>query len=280
MHNFVRIRGMTVDIETVKGYFAKLDLEPEVADIYLALHKHGPQTISELSRSSHVERTRLYRLMDTLTSSGLVEVETQYKRNVLHAAPIGNLEIRLSKKEEQLRDLHAELKGLERMLSVQQMQSASSRVQFYQGEDGIKQMMWNQTKAQSEVVGMLYENMQARTKLSFFERWVKRCNERDMYFRGIIGDNFIKTQQQWYGEHSNERLAHWESRLVDDSVFPITHSTIVYDDTTAYYNWKDGEVFGIEVINGQIAATGRAFFNLLWNTAHPVDDLKGIEEKK
>jgi len=270
---------MSIDITSVREYFAKLDLEPEIADIYVALHRYGPQTISELARNANVERTRLYRLMDTLTASGLIEVETQYKRSIIHPAPVSNLAIRLSQKEQQLRDLHTDLKELEHMLTIQQMHSAVSRVQFYQGAEGIKQMMWNQTKATSEVACMLYENMQTRTKLSFFERWVRKCNERDMRFRGIIGDNFIKTQQEWYGEHSNERLANWESRLVDDAVFPIAHSMIVYDNVTAYYNWKDGEVFGIEITNEEIAHSQRAFFNLLWDTARPVDDIKGVEAK-
>lgn len=269
---------MTIDVETVREYFAKLDLEPEVADIYIALHRYGPQTISELARNAQVERTRLYRLLDTLTSSGLVEVETQYKRSILHPAPISNLEIRLSQKEQQLRDLHTDLKKLEHMLAIQQMQSPSSRVQFYQGADGIKQMMWNQTKATTEILCLLYENMQTRTKMSFFERWVKRCNERDIHFKGIIGDNFIKTQQAWYGAHSNERLAHWESRYVDETVFPIAHSMIIYDNITAYYNWKDGEVFGIEIANKEIADSQRAFYGLLWGTAKPVDDLRGLSE--
>jgi sugar-specific transcriptional regulator TrmB len=70
----------------VQTYFAKLGLEKEVADIYLSLYSNGPQNITELSRTSGVERTRIYRLIDTLLSSNLIEVESHYKNRTINAA--------------------------------------------------------------------------------------------------------------------------------------------------------------------------------------------------
>jgi sugar-specific transcriptional regulator TrmB len=84
---------MLLDTIAVRTYFAKLGLDAEIADMYLALHTHGPQTISELSRTSRVERTRIYRLIDRLLTSNLIEVETHYKRGIIKAAPIANLHI-------------------------------------------------------------------------------------------------------------------------------------------------------------------------------------------
>lgn len=265
------------DTSAIQAYFFKLGLEPEIANIYLALHAYGDQTISEVSRRSGVERTRIYRLMDTLRESGLVEIDTQYKRQILRAAPITNLQILISKKEQEVRDLQTELQDLHRSLNHAELHSATTSVRFYQGSEGIKQMVWNQTKSHSENLAILYENMQIRTKLAFFERWARTCNERGLTFRGIISDNFIKTQQEWYGEHSNERLESWRSRYIPDSIFAINHSTVIYDDIVAYYNWKGGEVFGIEIRNQQIADTQRFFFETLWSQGKDVDDLKGLQ---
>ena len=57
---------MPRDTDVIRNYFAKLKLDPEIADIYLALHAYGAQTVSELSRNARVERTRLYRLLETM----------------------------------------------------------------------------------------------------------------------------------------------------------------------------------------------------------------------
>lgn len=262
-------------MQAVRDYFQKLGLAPEIADLYLALHAYGPQTLSQLARHSGVERTRIYRLIDELEESSLIEIETHYRRKVVKAAPITNLQILLSKREEELRDLQNELQQIHHTLDHTAIQSPLTRIQFYRGADGLKQMFWNQTKGKSENLSILYENMQNKTNSTFFERWVKRCNERKMTFRGIISDHFVNTQQKWYAVHTNERLAQWESRYVNDSIFPITHSTVIYDDVLSFFNWKDGEIFGIEIYNHEIAAAQRQFFEMLWEKAQPVDDLKG-----
>lgn len=268
---------MTTDTAPMHDYFAKLGFEPEVADIYLALHTYGPQSLLQLSRNARIERTKIYRLIDFLTDCNLVEIQTEYKRKIYKAAPLTNLQILLSKREQELRDLQDELQTLHTTLNHDSLHSPLTHVQFYRGSDGLKQMFWNQTKTKTDNLAILYENMQNKTNLTFFERWVEKCNAQNINFKGIISDHFISTQQQWYHKqaHTNERLKNWESRHVTDQVFPITHSTVVYDDVVSYYNWKDGEIFGIEIYNQEIADAQRNFFEMLWNSAQPVDDLQG-----
>jgi len=253
---------------TIRAYFAKLGLETEIADLYLALHNHGPQTISELSRSSGVERTRIYRLIDKLMASNLVEVESHYKRGVIKAAPIANLHILISQKEQELRALQDELSLIEQVLARNSLSSPATRVQFYQGPAGAKQMFWNETRSKTELLSILYETMQIKTNSSFFERWVAICNEKGMRFRSLISDNFITSLEQWYTTHKNEHLQNWEGRYVSPDVFPITHGMVVYDDVVAYFNWKDDEVFGIEIYNKEIADAQRRLFEMLWGQAH------------
>lgn len=278
MLNDISIHGkndeMSGATQAIRAYFFKLGLSSEIADIYLALHAHGRQTISELSRNSGIERTRIYRLLDELVVNNLVEVETRYKRSILAAAPIGNLQILLTKKEEELRELHSELHDLQRSLSGYALQSPTTRIQAYHGSDGLKQMIWNQTRSTGENLSILYENMQGMTNLAFFERWVKATDAKGLKSRSVISDNFVRTQQDWYKKHNNKRMSKWEGRYVPDGVFPITHSTVIYDDVTNYYNWKDGEVFGIEIHNQEIADAQRRFFEMLWNLGISIDDLK------
>ena len=254
---------------TIRTYFAKLGLAREIADLYLTLYTHGPQTISELSRNSGVERTRIYRLIDTLMESNLVEVESHYKRGVIKAAPIANLHILITQKEQELQSLQDELGLIEQILARNSLSSPSTRVQFYRGAEGTKQMFWNETRAKSVADCMLHQNMQIKTNSRFFERWVEACNQKGIRFRGIICDNFLDSQKAWYGKHQNERLQHWDERYVPDDIFRITHGTVIYDDVTAYFNWKDNEIFGIEIYNQEIADTNRQLFQLLWNVAQP-----------
>jgi transposase-like protein len=261
---------MSIDAGVIRDYFGQLGLGHEIANLYVALYAHGAQSISELSRSSGVERTRLYRLVETLKSSNLVEVEVRYKRTILRAAPLENLQILLDKKDEELRNLRQQLPHIQQVL--QQGGSAASpiKVQVYNSLEGIKQMLWNETRATAETRAILYENMQGYTNSAFFERWVRAINRDHKLHRGIVGDHFIASQKRWYARKENERVANWESRYAPADLFPITHSLVQYDDVTAYYHFVEGNVFGVEVHNEQIATTNRALFELVWRQSQPL----------
>jgi DNA-binding transcriptional regulator GbsR (MarR family) len=263
----------------LRDYFTKLGLSDEVADIYIALHIYGPQSISELARQSGVERTRIYRLASELRESNLVEIETLYKRQIFHAAPIANVQILIAKKEQEIYDLQSHLAHIQKVLAPSEFSSPATRIQTYQGIEGVKQMHWNQTKSKTENLSILYENMQTKTNLAFFERWMHKCNERDMQFRSIVGDSFITSQNNWYSRHANERLRLWEGRYMAPHTFPITYSTVIYDDVTSYFNWQDGKIFGIEIYNQQMADSQRIFFEMLWKQAVPLDEELKHQEK-
>lgn len=276
------MRPYPVDVseeaDAIRNYFVDLGLDLDTAELYLALRNYGAQSLLQLSRNSGIERRRIYRLLDGLIQSGLIEIEEHYKRKLYKAAPIANLQILLANKEQELQALQEKFKLLDALLTNNSNRSSSTRVQFYKGTDGIKQMMWNQTKGATENLSILYENMQGRTNSAFFDRWVEKCNSRNMKFRGLISDHFIQTQQSWYKVHNNIRLKHWESRYVNKEILDIAHSTVIYDDVVSYYNWVNNEVFGVELYNTEIANHQRQLFELLWSKSCPVDDLKGIQD--
>lgn len=264
---------MSRRLAVVAEYFERLGLEYEVAQIYFALYTKGPQTISELSRSSKVERTRIYRLLDLMQRNSLIEVEVSYKKQILKAVPINNLQILLSKKEQELVRLQQDLPNIERLLHEGMINSTGTRIQFYHGPDGAKQILWNETKATTEVLAILYENIQIKTAEKFFDRWVQRCNEQDLNFRGVISDGFLRSQYHWYSNHVNEMLKNWDARYVEARTFAIDHSTIIYDNVVAYYSWKDSEIFGIEIYNQEIADGQRKFFEMLWERGGQLPEL-------
>jgi predicted transcriptional regulator len=267
---------MTKQASSLRSYFAKLGLAPEATEIYLALHAEGPQTISELARNSGVARIQIYRLLDSLKAYGVIEVETRYKRSIIHAGSISNIAVIITKKEQELKELQRDYVTISQEFADKSIRSTTTRVKFYEGMEGLKQMLWNQTKGKSENLAILYDSMQNKTSLTFFERWIYQCNEQNLHFRGIIGDHFIKMQQAWYITHNNERLRHWESRYVSEDAFPITHSLITYDDVVLHFDWNNDRAFGIEIYNPGIARVQRQFFEMLWQQATPVDDLVGL----
>jgi sugar-specific transcriptional regulator TrmB len=269
---------MDEDIKQLRAYIAKLDLDPKIADVYAALLAHGSQTISELARSSGVGRIPIYRLTEDLKKSGLVKVSIENKRSILSAASINKLQVLIANKEQELQDIQREYPKLAARfaLRAQAMQSSTTRVQFFEGIEGIKQVVWNQTKAKGETLTILSDNMQHHVNSAFFERWVRACNESGMRFRGIVGDAFLGRQKGWYADHSNERLAHWDARYISPQKFPVPHTLAIFDDTILQYSWNTERLFAIEMHNQNIADMQRQLFELLWAQAESMEDPWGV----
>lgn len=257
---------MLTDVRAIRNYFAKLGFEPEIADIYLALHANGPQTLSALSRNSKVERTKIYRLLDTLMESNLIEVETHYKRGVIKAAPIANLNILISQKEQELKSLQDELELIEQVLARNSLSSPATRVQFYRGPEGIRQMRWNQTRAKTELLSIMHEPINAVCGKAFTLRWTEEINKNKRTIRLVASPHFSQQNAAWHRKHKiPEILVAVTARTITAASFPVNHNTDIWGDVVAYYNWKDGEVFGIEIHNKDIADTQRTFFEMLWH---------------
>ncbi len=143
-----------------------------------------------------------------------------------------------------------------------------SRVNVYRGKSGVKQLLWNETKATSEVLSILQEPIQSKTNSAFFERWVAKCNGRDLKMRGVVGDEFFASRDKWYATHVNERLSNWRGRCVRGATFSIHQNIVIYDDVVAYFNWDERDIFGVEIHDPAIAQTQRQFFELLWEHAN------------
>lgn len=258
---------MTTDAEAIRKYFTKLGLDSEIADIYLALQAHGPQTISALSRNARIERTRIYRLIDRLLASNLIEVESHYKQGVIKAAPISNLNILINQREQELKSLHDELGLIEKMLARNSLSDPATRVQFYHGSEGLRQMLWNQLSDKSPQIGYHFQILDTGTGNNFMHNWSTEFEQRAIKRKILFGDDYVKS---WHARRpQGHRIKGIEYHSIKSSIFPITHACDVYDNVTAYYNWKDGEIFGIEIYNQQIADTQRYFLDSLWQKSTP-----------
>ncbi len=254
----------------VRTYFAKLSLDPEIADIYLALHTNGPQSISALARTSGVERTKVYRLLDGLLASGLVEVEAHDKRDVIKAAPIANIRILIAQREQELKSLRDDLDMLEHTLARNSLSNPAMHVQTYHGIEGLRQMQWNQLRTTGELLSIVNEPLQHALGKQFVIRWSEAANANNLQLRQITTPHFNTLDQQWHRRHRTAKLIAPERitrRTITPAAFPVEFNTDIWNDTVAYYNWKDGEIYGIELHNAAIADAQRHYFAMAWDRA-------------
>lgn len=259
------------DEALLRSYLFKLGLSVDAAKLYIALIRYGAQSISELSRNSRIERTRVYRTLPELDSAGLVHIRSDGSSQVISANPFDNVHVLLSKREQELDDLRRYTPRVAMALRELASTAPKSDVKVYRGAEGIKQMLWNETKADTELLSVLTRGTQVYTKQKFFDRWVRACNDRGLSARSIVSNDFTQSLDEWRSRHESERLATWTGRSVDQDTFKIEHDMIIYDNVVGYFSWDDGDVFGIEIHNQVVASMQRQFFELLWGMAQEIN---------
>jgi hypothetical protein len=256
--------------QAIRIYFQKLGLELAVADIYIALHGYGPQTISELSRTAKVERTRIYRLIDQLMDSNLVEIETRHKRGIIKAAPIANVRILLNRREEALRNLQDELGLIEQSLARNSLSSGATRLQLYNGPAGIRQLLWKALSATTPLDWYRHRLLEEVTGRQFMVSWEQEFERQARHQRWLTQAGFVAAWQRTSATRATKRLPEQTTcRRLDTGLCRITTTILLYDDTCAYLQWGDGDIIGYELHDHIAAAMQRQLYEHLWQSSQP-----------
>ncbi len=254
---------------TLKNILVSIGIDDDIADIYIALSKFGQQSISQLTKNSGIERTKIYRLLPKLQKANLVELIIEQHRTLLVATPIDNLEDLVTNQIKRLKRSKSKLKDV--IASDLNQHKIHTNIRFFFGVDGVKQMLWNQTKSTTEVVSVLSDNIKTHTGKEFFNNWSSKCNDKNMIFRSVVDQHFIEKQLEWYGGMFGTSLANWQGKVLQEQDLTIDCCITIYDDIATFFSWEDGDIFGIEIHNSLIASMQKQYFELLWKIASPID---------
>lgn len=250
-------------ITSLITYLRHLGLSQEEAAIYVSLTEQGGGTPLSISRVTGINRTKVYRTIETLSQSKLVNIEVrEHSSRVTPVQPERLAEI-VKQRQQQAAELARNYPDMERKLAELGVKSrADTKVRFYRGKQGIEQMVWNVLKAKSEVVGYTYRDLADFVGEKYMGDFAAEFVRRNLAMRDIYSDEYVKgkkSEQDWGG--------HIKSRYLPDKILAIPHQMDIYDDVVSFYNWHEGEVFGVEIHNEKVARLQKQLFELAWEKA-------------
>ncbi len=140
----------------VSRFFINLGFTKEQSDIYLTLLKDGPQTVLQLSRKTNVNRTTLYRTLEKLHAQKLVEEIIDEYKKLYKAADFHTIDLLVKEQENRTEFLKTAFPEINALLTSTSSSQPGTKVVFYRGSDGIRQMGWNTLKANRIVMGYTY----------------------------------------------------------------------------------------------------------------------------
>lgn len=261
-----RIGVQKMNNPTLSLFLTELGLNDEESRIYISLTEKGPETTLELSRNTNINRTRLYRLLESLKKRGFIEEIVDENRRLAKAVGLHQLNLLVKQQEIRTKLLHDTFANLQSLFpSSLETSQPGTRVLFHRGVDGIKQMVWNTLQAKTELVGYTYRRLDEIVGVKFSKEWHEEWVYRKLKMRDIFSDDYLASRKKGMGIHYSPE--HFASKYISSKILNVNHQVDIYNDVIAYYNWFEGEVFGIEIYNKKIAAMQKQLFEIVWKLA-------------
>lgn len=250
------------------SFFENLGYNHQEVKILSSLGEKGSQSILELSRSTEINRTKVYRLIEDLKKQGLVEEIVDEYRQLVKLVDFHKLDLIIKEKESRTKLIRDSFMGIQRLLSLnQETHQPGTRVIFHRGEEGIRQMVWNTLSAKHEVVGYTYRSINEVVGNKFADEWHAEFINRNLVFRDIYSDHYLQSVKKHPHEHNSLERKHFHGRYIAKNILDVNHQVDIYNDVVAYYNWFEGEVFGVEIYSEKVALLQKQLFEIVWKIA-------------
>lgn len=249
----------------IHTFLSNLGLDDEESLIYLKLIEYGSLSYLELSRSTSINRTTLYRLIEKLKNKGIVEEIIDEHRRLIKAVDIHKIEFLIKEQESKAKILRDLFPNISSILPQTSFNNPQTKVLFYKGKDGIKQMFWNTLRAKDECVGFTYRSAKELVGEEFKERWSKEFIKRGLFFRDIYSDSFLES----IGSDIESNIflspkSFFKSKYISSNILNINHQVDIYNNVVAFYNWFNDEIFGVEIYNKEVSTMQKQLFEIVW----------------
>lgn len=239
--------------------------------LYLYLAENTPSTALDLSRILAIPRTSIYDTLTRLISRGLIERVVKAKSTLYQASPLAQFESFISAEQEKITSMTNSLKSLELQLKAREGELKNTEVRYYQGAEGMRQMIWNCLKANQEIVGYSVFGRVDVIGIKFQQRFVKEFADRHLTDRVIANptrrtlDYIFKDVKPGFHQMSFQNI-----RTLPENQLYISGDTMIYNNTYAVSYWLGHEVVGVEIENPDFVKHELSIFELLWKIAKPI----------
>lgn len=250
LHNFLESLGLT--LEEVK--------------VTSTLIENGNLTILEIARISGLNRTNVYRIVESLLKRGVVGQLVEQNTTIIKAPALNQIEDLVKIEEQKINSIKTYFPEVANLISQSKsLSQPGTEVLFYRGIEGIKQMVWNTLQAKDEVIGYTYSDLAEILGKDFMTKWKLEFSKRKLKFRDILNEDYLSNFKDLEFNPEN-----FKTRIISKTKLLINYQTDIYNNTVAYYNWHKGEIFGVEIHNNEISHMQRQLFEIIWNISEEI----------
>lgn len=246
----------------------KLYLSEEEGRIYLFLLSCGFASALNLSRDLKIGRTKVYRLLDLLQKKRLVEMSVDDRGMKFGATHPSMFQQLITEQEQQISTLKSSLPNLiSHLTAINPKSDPDSKVLYYEGIEGLKQISYNITKAKGLLRVFEMEHLSDFLPKEFAEMVREKLVENKITTHDLTN----KTSFPDYTNVTEMVKKFSEFRYVNPEKLKIEFEVLIYNNVYATYSYKEGKIFCVEIYNEQLASMQKQIFNFIWDQAKPMN---------
>jgi len=249
-----------------------LGLSREEIDVMLFIAQNGDSKIADICSQIKIPRSSIYRLIDKLEQKGLIKKVLTTQGSNIALSNLENLKNQISDKQEELKNQLNEFDQLTNsILSLKNLNKPSPEVRYFEGKEGIRQIIWDSLKASNTI--RCYTNairkdiVGAKWLTDYCIKFVNsNLNEK------VLGDTiYSKESYQKYGGREKyyspvkEYFKKSDERVLDIPFLKIKGEIYIYNNIFAFYTWESNKLVGAEIQSESISITQSSIFDVLWN---------------
>lgn len=267
---------MSENIDTTISLLTQFGVSELEAKIYLEILSARGDTALSLSRNLKLARTKVYRLLDSLISRGLVITRLGERGTKFTALAPDQIDLLLSDRQHELDKLHSSLPTLKSQLSSLRGSTPKSQVLYYHGLEGLKQVTYNSLRAKGELLTYELSTMNAFMSKKEAEALRHRFVANKIKIRTLTS----ATRLDAWTDFPEIVEKYWEIRHLDPRDKPFQFEILIYNDVYCMYRYVGEEIFCVEIHSAELADMQRQLFEYLWSLARrfKILDKRGTAE--
>ena len=239
-------------------------LSDEAGRIYLYLLTNGYSPVLHISRALHIGRTKTYRLIDKLKAMQLLESKVDERGMKYGAADPLIFKQIVSQQENLVTQLKVSLPDvLNKLKLVRTTSNPSSKVLYYTGIEGLKQITYNITSAKKILRVFEVEHLANFLPRDFSEMIREKLVERQIKTLDLTN----KVSFPDFTNVTEMIKSYSEFRHIPKKQLSIDFEILIYNDVYASYSYKEGNIFCVEMYSQQLADMQKQIFDFIWSNA-------------
>lgn len=253
---------MSINTDNLISLLQPFGLNNEESQIYLDLLEKKVSTALKISRSSHVSRTKVYRILDKLIEKELVTQQLDSSGFKFVANDPSQIELLLNKKEGELSSLRHSLPQIIELLKSKSGSAVpGSKIFYYQGERALSQVNWNLLNAKGEFLSYEISTAEAYLPVVEAEKLRQALVDKKIITKTLTNNKRYKIITG-IKEYTNN---YCQLKYIPKEIINIEADIFIYNDVFAMCHYLGGkDVFCFEMHNLQLANMQREIFQNLW----------------